>query len=173
MRSSQLARVALAGALALAGCGADEPPAASEIGAIDACALLTAAEIEEATGITPGAPQDAGFEGSVPLCNWPTADGSDPAFLTVLVAPSGNYGSYADALVKWQESASETGYDLDPADYEEVEGAGRVNAWMPEAGMLQAHRGNRMVQVSARVAPGRDRLQASIALTGHALTRLD
>lgn len=46
----------LAAAFTLAGCGDGESaaPAAGSLQDIDACALLTAAEIEAATGIAPG-----------------------------------------------------------------------------------------------------------------------
>jgi hypothetical protein len=160
----------LGGMLVLAGCddgkSVSTPTAAEDI---DPCALLTEAEIEEATGIAPGAPDDDG----APMCEWPAADDAYPFAVSVLVGPSYNYSSLDDVLADLRESAQGMGFDFDPSDYEAVEGPGTVNVWDRDMEMLQAHRGNRMVQAYVRVAPGRDRLEASIALSRHAMARLD
>ena len=159
----------------LTGCG-DGTPAASlgtPLAEIDACALLTAAEIEAATGIVPGPPGKDGPKSAVPMCNWPAAEGSYPFALSLLISRSDNFDSFEGAMLKWQESAESMDFPFDPEDYEEVEGPGKVNAWLIDAGMLQAHRGNRLVQVYAQVSPDRDRLEASIALATHAMARLD
>jgi hypothetical protein len=137
----------------------------------DACALLTAAEIEAATGIAPGQSVDVS-QGELPMCNWPTADGSDVAFLTVLVAPSGNYESYDEAVKKWAASAASMDFPFEADDYQEVDGAGDVGAWLVDAGMLQAHTGDIMVQIMTDVADGRDKLEASRELARSALERI-
>jgi hypothetical protein len=161
-------------AVVLGACGGDTPsaPPSTALDEVDACALLTAEEIEEATGIAPGAPDDSGPASGPPMCNWPAADNSHPFAVSLLVAPSDNYTSFDGALARWQESAEGMGMEFDANDYQEVEGPGTVNSWMEEAGMLQAHRGNRMVQVFAQVAPDRDGLAASTALARHAMARL-
>lgn len=173
MRITLLAITALAGVLALASCGGESDTSASAADAsIDACSLLTPAEIAQATGIAAGAPKDAEPLGGVPACNWPTADSSNAAFLTLLVAPSGNYGTFEAAIAKWQEQADDMAFGFDASDYEEVAGIGDFGAWLREAGMLQAHRGQRMVQISTSVAPDRNQLEASIELARYALARL-
>ena len=164
----------------LAACGGEEPATSSSAASpsaaleeIDACALLTAAEIEEATGIVPAGPDDTGPGSGPPMCSWPAVDDSYPFTVSVLVSFSDNYTSFDEAMASWQESAEGMGMEFDTGDYEEVEGPGTVNAWLKEMGMLQAHRGNRMVQVYARVAPDRDALEASTALARHAMARLE
>ena len=161
-------------AMALGACGGETPSASpsAALDEIDACALLTAAEIEEATGIAPAAPDDRGPASGPPMCNWPAADNSYPFAVSLLIAPSDNYTSFDGALARWRESSEGMGMEFNASDYKEVEGPGTVNSWMEEAGMLQAHRGNRMVQVYAQVAPDRDRLAASTALARHAMARL-
>lgn len=164
----------MAALILLTGCGDGKsaPPDAS-LETIDACALLTAEEIKKATGITPGAPQDQSGSGP-PMCIWPSQDGSYPFGVNLLVAPSLDYTSFDAALAEWQESARDMDMEFDTADYQEVDGPGDVNAWLREAGMLQAHRGDRMVQIFLhKVPPDRDRLQAAAELAGHALARLD
>ncbi|HLT89437.1 MAG TPA: hypothetical protein VKZ85_00725 [Woeseiaceae bacterium] len=166
----------LAAAFTLAGCGDGESaaPAAGSLQDIDACALLTAAEIEAATGIAPGPAENQGGRNAPPMCNWPSQDGAYPFAASLLVTVSANYTSYEQALAAWQESAADMGMDFDWAMYEEVDGPGTVNAWMADAGMLQAHRGDRMVQVYLhRLPPDRDRLQAATELATRAFARLD
>jgi hypothetical protein len=176
MNASFPAAALLGAALTLAGCGGGESTAsaADSLAEIDACALLTPAEIEAATGIAPGAPEKQGGGNAPPMCNWPSQDGSYPFAANLLVTVSDNYTSYDEALAKWQESAADMGMDFDWGMYQEVEGPGTVNAWMADPGMLQAHRGDRMVQVYLyRLPPGRDRLEAATALATHAFARLD
>ena len=175
MQASLSAAISLAGVLVLAGCsdGGQAASPATPLAEIDACALLTAEEIEAATGIAPAPPEQDGPKSAVPMCNWPAAVQGYPFALNLLIAPSDNYSSFDGALAKWQESAESMEFPFDPNDYQEVGEPGTVNAWMHEAGMLQAHRGNRMVQVYAQVTPDRDRLEASVALARHVLSRLD
>jgi hypothetical protein len=170
-----LAAALLGGTLTLAGCGDNQSaPSSTALEEVDACALLTVTEIEEATGIVPAAPEDLGGASGPPMCSWAAADGSHPTFVSITVAPSDNYETFDAAMAEWQKSAEAMDFPFDPAEYEEVEGPGDVNAWLREMGMLQAHSGNRMVQVYApKVAPDRDKLQASIALARHAWGRLE
>ena len=137
----------------------------------DACALLTATEIEAATGIAPGPPKDVS-QAQLPMCNWPTADGSNPAFLTLMIGPSHNYTSYDDAMQKWAESAADMGFPFEADDYQEVDGVGDVGAWMAEAGSLQAHTGTTMIQVMTEAAAGHDRLEAARELVRDVDARL-
>lgn len=164
-------------AFAVGACGGDgesgSSVAATDLTAIDGCALLTAAEIETATGIAPGAPQDMSFEGSAPMCNWPTADGSNPAFLTVVVGAGSNADSFESAMVEWEESASRMGMDFEREAYEKVDGVGDFGAWLGEAGMLQAQRGDVMITVSSDTAADRDKREASMQLANNALARID
>jgi len=133
--------------------------------------MLTATEIEAATGIAPGPPVDVS-QAQLPMCNWPTADGSNPAFLTLMIGPSGNYGSYEEAMEKWAASAADMDFPFDADDYQEVEGVGDVGAWMPDAGILQAHTGATMVQIMTDVAEGRDKLESARELANQAGARL-
>lgn len=154
----------------------EEPATGTSAGAAseavtDACALLTASEIEAATGIAPGEPKDVS-QPQLPMCNWPTADGSNPAFLTLMIGPSHNYTSYDDAMEKWAASAADMGFPFEADSYQEVDGVGDVGAWMADAGMLQAHSGRTMIQVMTEVAGGHDRLEAARALVQHVDARL-
>ena len=161
-RRTHFIRFMLLAALPLSAC-TDEPatPASYEPASqADACALLTAAEIEAATGIAPGSPADMS-QARLPMCNWPSADGSNPAFLTLMIGPSQNYTSYDEAMKKWAESAADMGFPFEANDYREVDDVGDVGAWMEEAGTLQAHTADTMIQVMVEVAPGRDRLEAA------------
>lgn len=149
--------------------GRSSSPASAAV--TDACALLTAAEIEAATGITAGPAKDVS-RSRLAMCNWPTADGSNPAFLTLTIGPSQNYASYDDAMRRWSESAADMGFPFEAGDYQEVDGVGDVGAWMADAGTLQAHTGTRMVQVMLEVAEGRDKLEAASELARQVNARL-
>lgn len=91
-----------------AACGSDEPPDLDEIASMSeddaaemaremkdlsgvaACELLTASEIEAATGIAPGEPQDMSqVQGQLPMCTWPAADGSGRNVASILVTRGG------------------------------------------------------------------------------------
>lgn len=173
-----LCAAGLLAAALLTACGAGDadtaPSAGESLDSIDVCALLTAAEIEAATGIAPGAPEDQSGGSAPPMCNWPARDGGYAFAANVLVVPSRNYASFDEALAEWQESTEGMGMEFDAAAYQEVEGPGKVNAWLHEAGMLQVFSGDRMVQVYVLGAPpDRDRLQAATALAEHALARLE
>ena len=165
--------MALLWSAALSGCGEESAETSrSPVQAVtDACALLTAAEVQAATGIAPGEPVDAS-QGQLPMCNWPAADGSNMAFVNVLVAPSGNYKSYDEAVEKWAESAAGMGFPFEADDYQEVEGAGDVGAWIVDAGMLQAHSGEIMVQITTDVAEGRNKLEAAREMARSAVARI-
>jgi hypothetical protein len=164
--------------LTLGGCG-DDPASSSTAGSgtvdltvIRACELLTASEIEAATGIAPASGQDMSqADGRLPICSWPRSGGAQfDTFVNLLVAPGG-YDSYDEFLERSLDSP--LGELLSEEDaVQEVDGAGDFGVWMRELRMLQVYDGDLMVQVTAQAAAGRDELEAARALAVAALDRV-
>lgn len=176
-------------AIHLAACGGDEPPDLDEIASmsedeaaemargiedlseVDACGLLTATEIEAATGITPGEPQDmTQIQGQLPMCTWPAADGSGRAAASILVTRGGpiDYDQFVEL------TRSGMGADFDPEDWRHVPDVGDFGVWVGggDFGMLQVYDRKLMVQVDAETVEGKDELQASKDLAMKVFGRL-
>lgn len=168
-------------ALTLARCGGERTPSIEEISQMDeaevaqrakamddlsslkACELLTAAEIQSATGLAPGPPQDmTQLDGQLPMCQWPSADGSR-TLVNVLISRS-RIESYEEFV---QQAREELGEDFSTEEWQRVDDVRGVGIWLMELGMLQIHDDGRLVQVATEPAGGRDNLQASkdLALT--------
>jgi hypothetical protein len=132
--------------------GNDTPalPAAATTGTeLDVCALLTAEEIQEATGIAPGQPNPV-----PPQCTWPTADGRTETFVQLLVTAS-DIDSF-DELMSTLRAGM--GADFNPASYERVEGVGDF-AVIVDGFMMQSYVPGRMVQLT--VSPPGERFAAA------------
>lgn len=166
--ASRVVRTALASAaVAVSGCSGD-PPAQSRAAGIDftsvrACELLTAADVENATGIAVDAGKDVSrVGGRLPMCNWPRA-GSDTDIVLSLLVTQPSYTSFERYLAGVGDT------EFAGADIEEVTGIGHFGAWIPEAMMLQAYGEAAMVQTYVQVASERDAREAAKTLAGTAL----
>lgn len=146
-----------------------------DLASVEACGLLTAAEVEAAVGEAPGAPEDVSqVGGQLPMCNWPAADGSGRVLVSLLVTRGGQ-SSYDEFIESSREQAGEMGMEFDPADWQHVPGIGDFGVWLDEeaaGGMLQVYQGGLMVQVDPEPAAGRDELEAAKELAGKAMGRL-
>lgn len=176
-------------AMLLNACAGDEPPNLDEIASmsedeaaemaremkdlsgVEACRLLTAAEIEAATGIAPGEPQDMSqVQGQLPMCTWPAADGSGRNVASILVTRGGmkDYDQFLEM------TRTGLGADFDESTLQHVPDVGDFGVWMGEGswGMLQVYDADMMVQVDAEVAQGKDELEASKDLAMSVFGRL-
>lgn len=196
-RSTSLTRRAavLLGALAavpiLFACGGDEPPDLDEIASmsedeaaerardmkdlsgVKACELLTAGEIEAATGIAPGTPEDISqVQGQLPMCNWPSADGSGRVLASILVT-RGGYSDYDEFVEATRSQMGDMGVEFSEEDWRHVPDVGDFGVWLgEEAGMLQVYDEGLMVQVNAETGGGTDKLTAAKELARKAFDRL-
>lgn len=178
----------------LAACGGgDEPPTLEEMASmsedeiaeraremrdlsgVNACELLTAADIEAATGIAPGEPQDMSqVQGQLPVCNWSSADGSGPTVVTLLVTRGGQ-SSYEEFVETSRGQMEDMGMEFDEDDWQHVPDVGDFGIWIGEeqmGGMLQVYDDGLMVQVDAETSGGKDELEASKELARKAFGRL-
>jgi len=170
-------------------CGGNEPPDLDQIAsmsedevaemaremkdlsAVEGCDLLTASEIEAATGITPGEPQDMSqVQGQLPMCTWPAADGSGRNVTSILVTRGGmkDYDQYLEM------TRTGMGADFDVSTLKHIPDVGDFGVWIGEGswGMLQVFDGDLMVQVDAEPAEGKDELEASKDLAMKVFGRL-
>jgi hypothetical protein len=142
-----------------------------DLSGIEACDLLTASEIEAATGIAPGEPQDMSqVQGQLPMCTWPAADGSGRNAGSILVTRGGleDYDQFIEM------TRSQMGADFDVSGLQHIPNVGDFGVWIGEGswGMLQVYDGEMMVQVDAEAAEGKDELEASKDLALKVFNRL-
>lgn len=179
----------LAITMLLHACGGDGPPDHDEIASmsedeaadmaremkdlsgVEACELLTTSEIQAATGIAPGEPQDMSqVQGQLPMCTWPAADGSGRNVASILVTRGGmkDYDQFLEM------TRTGMGADFDESSLQHVSDVGDFGVWMGEGswGMLQVYDADMMVQVDAEVAQGKDELEASKDLALRVFGRL-
>lgn len=143
--------------------------ATDDLSGVTACELLTAAEIQAATGIAPGPPQDETmYDGQLPMCHWPSADGTQTHLVQILLSRSA-LRSYDEFLEQFRE---QLGPEVSTEGLGEVERIGDFGVWMDEMSMLQVHDDGRLVQVAVELPEGRDDLAAAKKLTLEALDRL-
>ena len=68
-----------------------------DLSGVEACELLTASEIEAATGIAPGAPQDmTQVQGQLPMCSWSAPDGRNVASILVTRGGLESYDQFVE-----------------------------------------------------------------------------
>jgi hypothetical protein len=128
--------------LTLAGCGGDTPETSSSSASaeVDACALLTAAEIEATMGIAPGeAERPQSFS-----CEWPNPESPFPVAYLGVSAP--NIGSWEE----YRADMVDQGFG-DP----ETEGAridiGRFGHYQPDVSIIQVQTdSNILITLSVR-----------------------
>lgn len=176
----------------LAACGGDEEPTLEEIASMSedeaaerardiedlsgmkACELLTASEIESATGFAPGPPEDVSqVQGQLPMCQWPAADGSGRYAASILVTRAAYHG-YDEFIETTRTQMADMGMEFDEADWQHVPDVGDFGVWLSEeyaGGMLQVYDGGLMVQVDPETAEGKDELAAAKELASEALAR--
>lgn len=134
---------------------------------VDPCAVLTAEDVREVTGIEPGSPAVLEpVSGGVRLCDWPMAADMTTPILSVMVFPTPMM-TYDEVVAQARDLF---GDDFDPADYEAVEGLGESAVWSPPT--LQTWGNGHMVQIQSGFGgPALDREQ-SVELARRALARL-
>lgn len=146
-----------------------------DLSGVNACELLTAADIEAATGIAPGEPQDmTQVQGQLPMCNWTGADGTGPTLVTLLVTRGGQ-SSYEEFVETSRGQMEDMGMEFNEEDWQHVPDVGDFGVWIGEeqmGGMLQVYDDGLMVQVDAETAEGKDELEASKELVRKAFERL-
>lgn len=176
-----------------AACGGDEPPDLDEIASMSedeaaemardigdlsevrACELLTTAEVEAATGMASGQPEDISqVQGQLPMCNWPSADGSGRILASILVT-RGGHSSYEEFVEISRGQMDDMGMEFREEDWQHVPDVGDFGVWVGEefaGGMLQVYDDGLMVQVDADPAEGKDELEASKELAMKVFGRL-
>ena len=130
----------------------------------DVCALLTAADIEEALGRTAGDPQPGADEG-LGHCSWASAEGGDP--VVVLILEKAALGSFDEFVAAFGEEFG--GEDPPRDEYHPVDGVpGDWAMYVAEDHMVRAFRGDQLLEVSS---PSAEEAQV-IDLATRAMDRL-
>ncbi|HKY61635.1 MAG TPA: hypothetical protein VJP59_11555 [Gemmatimonadota bacterium] len=141
-----------------------------DLSGVKACELLTASEIEAATGIAPGAPQDmTQVQGQLPMCTWSGPDGRNVASILVTRGGLTSYDQFVET------TRSQLGEDFDESNWQHITDVGDFGVWLPEeaaGGMIQVYDDGMMVQVDAETAEGKDELEASKELAMKVFDRL-
>lgn len=180
-----LARLALLSSLAVlgTGCGGGAEPAdegapadttaTAERTGVAPCELLTASDIESATGVAPAAAEPDPAE---PMCNWPASDGSEDQVVHLIVtdAPAADYEEYvANARAEWGDGWDEAEFRR---NFQPVDGPGDFAVWIPYAddwGALQVFAEGRMIQVTSHAAAsGTSAREVAAALATDVMQRL-
>ena len=133
---------------------------------LDACTLLTAGEIESATGYAPGAGSDPvkNVSAAAPICAWPSKDGSVHQVAQVLVT-----WSSARSFEEYREMMAKEGV----TGLRQVDGPGRFTVLLEDMNMVQAFGERYMVQTMVEVTEGKDRVTAGTTLATAALGRIE
>jgi hypothetical protein len=180
--------------LAAIACGGDEPADLDEIASMSAdeaaemareirdlsdvraCELLTTAEVEAATGMVSGQPEDVSqVQGQLPMCHWPSADGSGRILAAILVT-RGDYSSYEQFIEISRGQMDDMEMEFSEEDWQHVPDVGDFGVWLDEefaGGMLQVYHDGLMVQVDADPAEDKDELEVSKELAMKIFDRLD
>jgi hypothetical protein len=142
-------------------CAAGAVPAA----AVDACALLTKAEVEAIAGrpMSKGAPPPALPPASADVtftqCSWPTADGDNPIGISVRISKKGDSApAYA------RQTAIDSGFKV-----EDVSGLGDLAFW--NGIQLQVFRGKDL-QLVVNIMGHADGKEKAIQVARKALAKL-
>lgn len=189
-----LCTVGLLFAMLLVACGRNDPPDLDEIASMSedeaaemaremkdlsdvrACELLTAAEVEAATGMASAQPEDVSqVQGQLPMCHWPAADGSGRILAAILVT-RGGHSSYEEFIEISRSQMEDMDIEFREEDWQHIPDVGDFGVWVGEefaGGMLQVYDDGLMVQVDASPAEGMDELEASKELAMKAFDRLD
>lgn len=163
---------------AVAACGGDAASSGSgsassrtPLESLTACSLLTAEEIEAATGRAAAEGKDMSqVGGRLPICTWPPADGESFDTLVNVLVSVNAYRNYAQFLESARASPVAGAFGEDAV--EEVTGVGEFGVWIREAGMLQIYSGDRVVQITVPTDGG-DPLAVARTLGTAALMRID
>lgn len=154
-------RLMAGAALTVAAATAGAPPAL----AVDACALLTKAEVEAIAGrpMSKGAPPPAVPPASADVtftqCSWPTADGDNPIGLSVRISKKGDGApGYA------RQTAIDSGFKV-----EDVSGLGDLAFW--NGIQLQVFRGKDL-QLVVNIMGHKGGKEKAVAVARKALAKL-
>jgi hypothetical protein len=138
---------------------------ASRAAAVDACALLTQAEVEAIAGrpMSKGAPPPAVPPASADVtftqCSWPTAAGDDPIGIGVRISKKGDSApAYA------RQTAIDSGFKV-----EDVAGLGDLAFW--NGIQLQVFRGKDL-QIVVNIMGHKDAREKAIQVARKALAKL-
>jgi hypothetical protein len=138
---------------------------------VRACELLTAEDIESATGRAPAEGQDMSrVGGRLPIRGWAPAGGQSFDTLVNLLVTVNAYDTYAEFVESARSSPAGAAFSDD--DIEEVSGVGDFGVWMGEARMLQIYAGDQMVQITVGASAAGEPLAVARALGEAALNRL-
>lgn len=132
---------------------------------LDACGLLTAQDIVDVMGWSPGTPD--GRPGTqLSQCRW-TEPGDGLRFVDLLISTAGT-STYEELEARMRETGAETIGPIERVDVGDFAGWGGT----PQFGMLQTVRRGRLVNVSARGAADGNARDASVAIAGRAAPRV-
>lgn len=171
-------RVAVPAALLAAGwavaCGG-ESSARQDAGAVHACALLTAAEVAEAVGQTPGAQVQNTPGENYGECRWPSADSSE---LLVFVSYSrlNDVRNYDEWVEQFKQAVGEPFSESDLEIFERVGGIGDFALFNDNGAMLGSqvlvYQGERRLTVGTFGVRGATNRDATLGLARKAWARL-
>lgn len=178
LKNAAAAGSLVAACLALA-CGGEAAPAsqgaAQETQEVNACDLLTAAEIQEETDLEPGDGVPRELDSGFFECRWMLADGSDQ-LVYVAFRPAGAPLSYAAWVEEYKASM---GDDFDESmleDYDLISEVGNQFALYSDGGSLggqfQMYTGGRALIVGTMSVEGRSNRVLALSLAGLATPRL-
>jgi len=168
-------RVAAAAAVLLASwsvaCGGESSASQTEAQAVDACALLTATEVEEAVGQPPGETPGENYID----CRWPSADGSD-MLVYVSYSPLRNARTYDEWVEQYKAGLGETFSESDLELFERVSGIGDFALFNDNGAMLGSqvlvYQDGRRLTVGTSGVRGASNRDATLALARKAWARL-
>ena len=125
--------------------------------AVDLCGFLTAADIEEVLGTSPGEPE-GGTEG-MGECTWAAADGSGS--LVRLSLDEALLDSFDDFVMEFGE---EFGGENPPEDrFHPVEGLGDWAMYVADDSAIRVFRGDRELEVRSEAAEGDEETLKALA----------
>ena len=141
----------------------------SEAGMPDPCALLSTAEIASMTGRPAGAPERTPGRFAA-TCKWPSADGTDPEMVHVMVSTAG-VASYDDYVARTRHAM---GRVFSENELQKVEGLGDFAVWAGDArsGALQIFSKGRLLQVTAAATGDRPARDVATALARLAMPQM-
>lgn len=178
-RRSPIEWIGLGAVCVLLACGGEAAPASQsgeqEAEQVSACDLLTAAEIEEATGVAPGEATSRALGSGFLECRWMTPDGSDQ-LVYVALRPAGAPRSYQEWVDEYRAGMGDDFDETQLESYELIsEVADQFALWSDGGalgGQFQMYTGGRALIVSPMMIEGKSNQGMAMALASHATMRL-
>jgi hypothetical protein len=170
-----LAALLVTAGLAVGGCGEKTPTTASE-GPIDACTLLTVADVEKVLEVKVGDPQRRNQgEGNfwMSMCNYQGEAGNETRSASILLKPHQDTQGAEKAYAAYEaELVAELGKGVALAP---IEGIGQRAGWQDfgtSIGQLAVFQGPYQLIITASATPKADQLTNAKALARKALENL-